>query len=134
MTKKTFEETRDFLTKFVNVLTQTKDAELGYALDSNYYGIPNYNQYMKTQLAKLTLADVNNAIKKHFSTDKMRVVMITKDAKGLRDAIVKNKPAHITYAAAKPQEILTEDAVIATYPIKVKPENVTITPVEKVFQ
>ena len=134
MTKKTFEETRNFLTKFVNVLTQTKDAELGYALDSHYYGIPNYNEYMKKQLAKLTLADVNNAIKKHFSTDKMRVVMITKDAKGLRDTIVNNKPAHITYAASKPQEILTEDAVIATYPIKVKPENVTITPVEKVFQ
>ncbi len=134
MTQKTFGETRDFLTKFVHVLTQTKDAELGYALDSHYYGIPNYNEYMKAQLAKLTLKDVNNAIKKHFSTDKMRIVMITKDAADLRETIVKNKPAYITYAASKPQELLNEDAVIATYPIKVKPENVTITPVEKVFQ
>jgi zinc protease len=134
MTKETFEATRDFLTKYVNILTQTKDAELGYALDSRYYGIPNFNQYMKTALAKLTLADVNNALKRHFSTDKMRVVMITKDAENLRDAIVKNKPAHITYAASKPQELLSEDAIIANYPIKVKPENVTITPVEKVFQ
>ncbi|MDQ3089094.1 MAG: insulinase family protein [Acidobacteriota bacterium] len=134
ITKATFEETRDFLIKFVNVLTQTKDAELGYALDSRYYGIPNFNEYMKTALAKLTLADVNNAIKKHFSTNKMRIVMITKDAKDLRETIVNNKPAHITYIASKPQEILTEDAIIATYPINVKPENVTITPVEKVFQ
>ncbi len=133
MTKKTFEATRDFLTKYVNILTQTKDAELGYALDSKFYGIPNYNEYMKTQLAKLTLADVNNAIKKHLSTNKMRVVMITKDAEELRDAIVKNKPAHITYVSSKPPEIINEDAIIATYPIKVKPENVTITPVENVF-
>ncbi len=134
MTKQTFEETRDFLTKYVNILTQTKDAELGYALDSKFYGIANYNEYMKAQLSKLTLADVNNAIKKHLLTDKMRVVMITKDAEVLREEIVKNKPAFITYAASKPQEILSEDAIIANYPIKVKSENVTITPVEKIFQ
>ncbi len=134
MTKDTFEETRDFLIKYVNILTQTKDAELGYALDSKYYEIPNYNEYMKTQLSKLTLADVNNAIKKHLSTDKMRVVMITKDAEDLRDQIVNNKSATISYAAEKPKEILEEDKIISTYPIKVKSENVTITPVEKVFQ
>ena len=134
MTKETFEATRDFLTKYVNILTQTKDAELGYALDSKFYGIPNYNEYMKAQLSKLTLADVNNAIKKHLSTDKMRVVMITKDAKGLRDEIVNNKPATISYAAEKPQEILSEDQIIEKYPINAKAENVTITPVENIFQ
>ena len=134
MTKETFEATRDFLTKYVNILTQTKDAELGYALDSKFYGIPNYNEYMKAQLAKLTLEDVNNALKKHLSTNKMRVVMITKDAKELRDEIVNNKPATISYAAEKPQEILDEDKIIEKYPINVKAENVTITPVEQVFQ
>nr|MBA3634531.1 insulinase family protein [Acidobacteriota bacterium] len=134
MTQKTFEETRDFLTKYVNILTQTKDAELGYALDSRYYGIPNYNEYMKAQLAKLTLEDVNKAIKKYLSTDKMRVVMITKNAQDLRDAIVNNKPGTISYAAEKPKEILDEDKIISTYPINVKAENITITPVEKVFQ
>ncbi len=134
VSKAVFEETRDFLTKYVNILTQTKDAELGYALDSKFYGTSNYNEYMKAQLAKLTLADVNQAIRKHFSTDKMRIVMVTKDAEKLRDEIVKNKPAYTTYAASKPQEILREDAIIATYPIKVEAGNVTITPVEKVFQ
>jgi hypothetical protein len=52
----------------------------------------------------------------------------------LRDAIVNNKPGTISYAAEKPKEILNEDKMIATYPINVKAENVTITPVEKVFQ
>ena len=134
MTKENFEETKQFLSKFVNVLTQTKDDELGYALDSRFYNIPNFNEYMKESLAKLTLADVNAAIKKHLKTDKMRVVMITKDAEGLRDEIVKNKPALITYPTSKPKEIIEEDKIIAKYPIKVKPENVTITPVEKVFE
>lgn len=132
--RQTFEETRDFLTKYVNILTQTKDDELGYALDSRYYGTPNFNDHMKKQLAQLTLADVNNAIKKYLATDKMRIVMITKDAEALREAIIKNAPGTIEYAAPKPAEIIAEDKIISTFPINVKAENVTITPVEKVFQ
>ena len=132
--QQTFEETRNFLTKYINILTQTKDAELGYALDSRFYGIANYNQNIKTALAKLTLADVNNAIKAHLATNKMRVVIITKDAEGLRDQIVNNKSATISYASPKPKEITDEDEIIKTYPIKVKPLDVTITPIEKVFQ
>jgi zinc protease len=132
--QKTFEETRNFLAKYVNILTQTKDLELGYALDSQFYGIGNYNQFMKENLAKLTLTDVNKAIKTYLSTNKMRVVMVTKDAEGLRDEIVNNKPGKITYAAPKPKEITDEDKIIENFPIPVKAEDVTITPVEKVFE
>jgi zinc protease len=132
--RKTFEETRDFLTKYVNILTQTKDAELGYALDSRYYDIPNFNQYMKNALAKLTLADVNRAIKTHLASNKMRVVMVTKDAENLRSEIVDNKPGVISYAAPKPQDVLDEDKIISTFPIPAKAADVTITPVGRVFE
>ncbi|HEX8287688.1 MAG TPA: pitrilysin family protein [Pyrinomonadaceae bacterium] len=132
--QKTFEETRNFLTKYVNILTQTKDAELGYELDSKYYGIPSYTDYMKEQLAKLTPADVNNAIKKYLDSDKMRVVMITKDAEGLRDEIVNNKPGTISYASPKPAEITNEDKIISTFRIPVTAQDVTITPVQRVFE
>jgi len=132
--QQTFEETRGFLTKYVNILTQTKDAELGYALDSKFYGIPNFNEYMKMALSKLTLADVNQAIKTHLASNKMRVVMITKDAENLRNQIVNNQPATISYAAPKPKEITDEDRLISTYPIPVKAADVTINPVDKVFE
>lgn len=132
--QKTFEETRDFLSKYTNILTQTKDAELGYALDSKYYAIPNFNEYMKSELAKLTLADVNRAIKAHLASNKMRVVMITKDAEALKNQIVNNTPATISYASPKPKEITDEDKVIFTYPIPVKATDVTITPIGKVFE
>ena len=132
--QQTFEETRNFLTKYVNILTQTKSAELGYALDSRFYGIPNYNDYMKQNLAKLTLADVNNAIRTHLASKKMRIVMITKDAEDLRDQIVGNKPGKISYASPKPADVTSEDKIIATYPLPVKSADVTITPVERVFE
>jgi zinc protease len=134
MSKEAFEATREFLIKYNNILTQTQDAQLGYALDSRYYNIPDYVTYMRDQLSKLTLDDVNNAIRKYLKSDAMRIVMITKDAAGLREAIVNNKPSPITYNSAKPKEITDEDKVIETYKINVKPEDVVIVPVDKVFE
>jgi zinc protease len=134
MTKEAFEATREFLTKYNNILTQTQGAQLGYALDSRYYNVPDYVTYMREQLAKLTLDDVNNAIRKYLKSDAMRVVVITKDAEGLRNAIVSNRPSPMTYNSAKPKEIMDEDKVIENYKINVKPEDVVIVPVEKVFE
>ncbi|MCY7347731.1 MAG: insulinase family protein [Pyrinomonadaceae bacterium] len=132
--QKTFENSRNFLSKYVNILTQTKDAELGYALDSKFYGTGDYNETMKADLAKLTLADVNNAIKTHLASNKMRVVMITKDAEGLRNQIVNDTPATISYASPKSKEITDEDKVIFTYQIPVKAADVSVTPVGKIFE
>jgi zinc protease len=134
MTQETFEATREFLTKYSNVLTQTQDAQLGYALDSRYYGIQDFNSFMRQQLARLTLADVNRAIRQHLRSDRMRVVIVTRDAEGLRNAITSNAPSPITYNAPKPPEIMAEDRIIQAYPINVRPEHVTITPVAQVFQ
>ena len=77
---------------------------------------------------------VNNAIRKYLKSDAMRIAIITKDAEGLRDAIVNNKPSPITYNSPKPKEITDEDKVIENYKLKVKPEAVVIVPVEKVFE
>jgi zinc protease len=129
-----FEQTREFLSKYSNILTATENARLGYALDSRYYKIGDFNSYMRDQLAKLTLEDVNRAIKEHLQTNRMRIVIVTKDAEALRDAIVANRPSPVTYNSPKPQAIMDEDKVIQTYPIDVKAENVRIVPVEQVFQ
>ncbi|MFN2482364.1 MAG: M16 family metallopeptidase [Pyrinomonadaceae bacterium] len=134
ISQESFEQTREFLSKYVNILTQTQNARLGYVLDSRYYRVGDYNQFMREQLAKLTLADVNRAIKEHLLTNRMRIVVVTKDAEALRDAIVANKPSPITYNSPKPQRIMDEDKVIQTYPIEVKAENVRIVPVDQVFQ
>src|SRR6185369_5854634 len=134
ISQEAFENTREFLTKFANVLTQTQSARLGYALDSRYYGIPDYNSYVKSQVAKLTLADVNAAIKRHLKSDRMRIVLVTKNAEGIRDAIVKNTPSPITYNSPKPKQVMDEDKIIQDYRINVKPEDVVITPVDRVFE
>ena len=134
MSAEDFKATREFLSKYVNILTATQDDQLGYALDSHYYGITDFPTYMREQLAKLTLADVNRAIKQYLKSDTMRIAIITKDAEGLRQAITSNKLSPITYNAPKPKEITDEDKVIERYKIVVRPADVTIVPVDKVFQ
>ncbi len=134
MSRESFEITREFLSKYVNVLTATQDAQLGYALDSRYYRIADFPTYMREQLAKLTLDDVNRAIKQYLKSDAMRIAIVTKDAAGLRDAILANRLSPITYNSPKPKEITDEDRIIEAYKIIVKPADVVIVPVDKVFQ
>ncbi len=134
ISQQAFETTREFLTKYSNVLTQTQTARLGYALDSRYYGIADYNSYLKTQLTKLTVADVNAAIRRHLKTDGMRIAVVTKNGEMLREAILKNTPSPIAYNSAKPKEIMDEDKIIQTYKINVKSEDIRIVPVSQVFE
>ena len=129
-----FEITREFLSKYSNVLTQTQDDRLGYALDSRYYGIPDFNSYMREQLSRLTLDDVNRAIQRHLKSNTMRVVIVTKDAEVLRNAILRNDPSPMTYNSPKPKEITDEDKVIQVYKINAKPADVIVVPVERVFE
>src|SRR5207247_6215138 len=134
MSKEAFESTREFLSKYVNVLTATQDAQLGYALDSRYYQIADFPTYMREQLAKLTVEDVNRAIKQYLKSDAMRIAVITNDAAGLRGAILANRLSPITYNSPKPKEITDEDKVIEAYKIVAKPGDVVIVPVDRVFQ
>lgn len=134
ISQQAFETTREFLTKYSNVLTQTQTARLGYALDSRFYGTPDYNSYLKMQLAKLTLSEVNAAIRRHLKTDNMRIAVVTKNSETLREAILKNTPSAITYNSPKPKAIMDEDKIIETYKVNVRPEDIRVVPVTQVFE
>jgi zinc protease len=129
-----FEATREFLTKFADVLLQTQSASLGYALDSRYYDIPEFGTFLKAELGKLTLEKVNLAIKRHLKSNQMRVVMVTKDGDALKEAIISGKPSPISYNSPKPDEIMAEDKIIEKYSIPTKPEWVNVNPVANIFK
>jgi zinc protease len=134
LSREAFDATRQFLTKYSNILTQTQSARLGYSLDSRYYGVGDYSTYLRESLAKLSVDDVNRAIRRHMAPNRMRMVIITKDPKPFQDAVAKNTPSPMTYNSPKPKEIMEEDAVIQAYRIDVKPADVTVVPVERVFE
>ncbi|HWL38913.1 MAG TPA: insulinase family protein [Gemmatimonadaceae bacterium] len=133
LSQKDFEDTRDYLMKNVYVMTATQDAQLGYALDSKWYGTSEFTSYMRNALSKLTRAQVNDAIKRHLSATDLSVVVITKDAEAFRDALLADAFSPIKYDSEKPADLLAEDKVIGARKLSIKPEKVRITPVEEVF-
>ena len=133
MSQEDFENTRQYLSKNVFVATSTQEQQLGYALDSWWYGIPEYTQYMRNLYASLTRDDVNRALKKYISPSNLHVVIVTKDAEALRDQLVADGASLITYDSPKSDDIMNEDKIIGVRKLNIRPENVTIVPVEDVF-
>ena len=134
LTQEEFERTREFLSKYVNVLTRTKRAELGYAIDSLFYGIPPYNDYLKAQLAKLTLADVNRVIKKYIRADRVAIAAVTRNGEDLKRQLASEDASPMTYNSPKPKEITGEDTLVVKWPLGVKAEDIKVRPVSEVFQ
>jgi zinc protease len=132
LTEEQFQNTRDYLMKNVFLMTANQNQRLGYALDSWWYGIPEYTEHMRAQYAKLTRDEVNRVIKKHLSAKNLHVVVITKDAQALRDQLVKDDFSSLKYDAPKP-ELADEDKVIGAYKLAIAPEKVRIVPVDDVF-
>jgi zinc protease len=133
MTREQFDTTRGYLMKNVFVMTSTQDQQLGYALDSQWYGTPEFTKLMREALSRLTVDDVNAAMRRHLSAQNLSVVMIAKDAAGLKERLVSDAPSPITYDGNKPKALLDEDAVIGAMKLNLRPEAVTITPVSQVF-
>jgi zinc protease len=133
LSQEDFERTRDYLMKNVFVMTATQNQQLGYALDSRWYGIGEFTSHMRDRLAKLTRDDVNRAIRKHLSSKNLSAVIITKDAKGLRDKLVGDGFSPISYDAEKPADLLAEDKAIGARKLGIAAAKVKITPVDEVF-
>jgi len=129
-----FERTRDFLSKYVNVLTQTRSAELGYAIDSLYFDKNDYVEAVKSDLAKLTREQVNTAIRRYLRTNKLVIVAVSRNGEALKQQLTSDDSSPMTYNSPKPAAILEEDKTVEKWPLNLDPANVTIIPAEKVFQ
>lgn len=134
LSEEDFERSRDFVSKYVALLTKTKSAQLGYAIDSVYYGIPDYVKYIRGALAKMKREDVNRAVRSHLHANQVQIVAVTNHAEDLKNKLVSGEPSPITYNSPKPPEILAEDKVVEKWNLNLRPEDVTIIPVDKIFE
>jgi zinc protease len=133
LTPEAFEETRDYLMKNVYVMTARQDQQLGYALDSKWYGIGEFTKYMRDALQALTVDQVNAVVRKHLTARNLSIVYITRDAAGLKQALVSDAFSPIVYDGERPQALLDEDKIIGAKKLNITAETVTITPIAEVF-
>jgi zinc protease len=126
MSQEDFEATRTFLRSYIKLYTQTPGQQLGYLMDSRFYGRKDYLKEMDALLAKLTVDDVNKAIRKYWQVENMFVTIITdqSEAEPLAESLRNNLPSPMSYStlvkSGLPEGILKEDDAVADYKLNVK--------------
>ena len=133
LTEAEFQRTRNFLTKYSRLLLATKQAELGYAIDSRYYAIPPYPQYLLESLGGLTADDVNAALRRHLRCDRLIVAAVGQGMDDFANRLASDAPSPVTYTSEKPAATLAEDAVVAARPLNLDSSAIRIVPVSEVF-
>jgi zinc protease len=130
-----FELTRQYLLNYTRLYAQTLQERLGWKMDSRYYGYEDFLDEAQTRLAEVTRAEVNEAIRKYLNFENIDIAVVTQDAEALKSALVADAPSPISYANPNmPKEILDEDLIYQTFPLKVAPEKVRIAPASSFFQ
>jgi zinc protease len=129
-----FAASRDFVSKYSNVLLKTQSAQLGYAVDSLFYDSPNFLDTFKLRLSKLTAAEVTRVVRRYLRTENVSIAIVANHAEELRQQLASDDASPMTYNTAKSQAILDIDKVAEKWPLHLKAESIKIVPVDQVFQ
>jgi zinc protease len=133
MTQAEFEATRSFLLNYSKLWVQTLSRRLGSRIDADFYGRKDLVTELADRLPKLTVDQVNAAVRKHLKPEGMKVSIVARDAAGLRELLTSGKPTPISYdTQGTPEDVLAEDQQIAVYPLK--DVRVRIVPVKQMFE
>lgn len=126
MTKEDFEATRTFLRSYIKLYAQSPGAQLGWLMDSKFYGRKNYLKELDGLLAKVTLDEVNKALRTSWQTENMYVTIVTdaSEAEPLAKSLKENSDSPMSYSnlvkSGLPKEVLDEDEAVAKYKLNVK--------------
>ena len=138
LSEEDFEATRTFLRSYTKLYAQSPEQQLGWLLDSKFYGRDNWLEELDALLANVTLEQVNAAIRKHWQTGNMFVTIVTdtSEAQALAGSLIGNAPSPMSYSnlvkSGLPQDVLDEDDAVATYPLNVR--KVTIVESKDTFR
>jgi zinc protease len=135
MTPEDFELTKKFLSRYCLHFAATNSQRLGYKMDDVIFGLTaSHLDNFRENIEKLTLEQVNAAIKKYLQYENLKIVFVTANAETLKNDLINNAPSPITYRSPKPEGVLKEDKIIEVFPLNVPAENVEIIKVDRVFQ
>ena len=133
LTEEEFLRTRSFLSKYANLMIQTRSMELGYRIDSLVYGTEYYADYLRKELAALTRAKVNEAVRRHLRTERIVITMAGQGMAELREALASDAVSPVTYESPKTDALLAEDRAVAMRPLRIERGDITVMPVEDLF-
>src|SRR5690606_21934232 len=126
LSQEDFEATRTFLRSYIKLYIKSPDEQLGYLMDSTYYGREDYIKELDKLLAGLTVDDVNNAIKNHLQTENMFITIVTdtSEAEALAKSLLENLTSPMSYSnlvkAGLPEDVLKEDEETSAFKLNIE--------------
>lgn len=138
MSEADFEATKTFLRSYTKLYAQSPAQQLGWLMDSRFYGRTDYLAELDSLLEKTTLEQVNAALRKYWQTGNLFVTIVTDkgEAQPLADSLINNTASPMSYSdlvkSGLSPEILAEDAEVTDYHLNIK--KVTIIPSADTFQ
>lgn len=138
MTKQDFELTRQFLKSYIKLYIQTPAKQLGFKMDSRFYGRQDFINDAGILLDGLTAEKVNEAMKRFWKPGNMFVSNITdeSEAEPLKKSLLNNAPSPMSYSdelrKVLDKKILEEDMEVSKYPLKTA--KVEIVPASEIFK
>ncbi len=130
ISKEDFEATREFLISYIKLYIQSPSNRLGYLMDSEFYGRKDYIAELDELLKKLSVDDVNKAIRKYWQTDNMYMTIVTDktEAEELLKSLLENRPSPMSYSnlvkSGLPAQVLNEDEEISEFRLNIKTVNI----------
>lgn len=125
MSQEDFELTRTFLRSYMKLYAQTPEQQLGWLLDSRFYGRKDWLKEADALLATATREQVNEAMKKYWQTTNFYTCIITdrSETVPLSRSLRDNLPSPMSYSTILKDvlspSILSEDKEVEAYPLKV---------------
>jgi len=136
LTKEDFEATRKFVIYYSKLWASTLSRRLGYQMDSEFYGTEYFIGRIEKELKKLTVNDVNAAVKKYLHDSDIKVAVVVDEGKGQEflNALTTNQKSPIKYASPPSESILNQDKEIEVFPLNVNAEGSKVVNAKDLFE
>lgn len=123
-----FELARGFLTGYTRLWEQSEQRRLGYAIDSLFYGTPDFLEQYREALARMTPESVHEAVRRHLHPEALNFAFVTADGDALKAQLQQQPPSPIEYASPKAPALLETDKAIIPYRLPIRPDAVEVLP------
>jgi zinc protease len=134
LTQEELDRTRGFLLGYTRVLEESASRRLGYALDDLFYKTPPHLKMAREAFQKLTLQEVNDAIKRNVSMENLKIIVVTSGGKEFKERLLSKDVSPVEYDTPKPPEVLEEDKAVLSFDPGFSPEKINVIPVDSLFE
>ena len=127
-------DAQQFLEGYTRLWDLTPLRKVGYALDEDFYGTPNYLGRYREALKALTTGDLMGAIKGQLSQPGVSIAIVAEDAEGLKSALISGTKSVKTYGATVDPSVLALDQQLGGFPLGLTESDIEIVRAEDLFQ